>query len=70
MSNRRRIIIIFLSVGVGSLVSLWILQKKMGTLSRENYIQLGINFFFAAVIVIGIAILLQKNNDKFKKDSK
>ncbi|MFN8165676.1 MAG: hypothetical protein U0X76_05765 [Bacteroidia bacterium] len=62
MSNRRRFIIAFLSVAAGSLISLYIVKKRMGTLSRDAYMQLGMNFFFAVAIVVGIGILLSKVN--------
>ncbi len=70
MNNRRRFIIIFLSVGVGSLISLWILKKRMGTLSQHDYVQLGINFFFAAAVVVGISILLTRVNKKYEDEEK
>ncbi len=70
MNNRRRYIIIFLSVGVGSMISLWILKKRMGTLSQHDYVQLGINFFFAAAVVIGISILLSRVNKKYDDEEK
>ncbi len=68
MSNRRRIIIIVLSVGLGSLISFWIVKKRMGNLSQENYNQLIFNFIFAIAIVVGIAILFKKMNDKDKRN--
>ncbi|MBK8586618.1 MAG: hypothetical protein IPN88_14825 [Bacteroidetes bacterium] len=46
MNKRRRFFIIFASVGVGSLISLYLIQKRMGTLSKQEYINLGFNFFF------------------------
>jgi hypothetical protein len=65
MNNRRRYTIIFLSVTVGSLISLYLIKKRMGTLSKTDYINLGFNFFFTAAIVIGISILLQRMNKKY-----
>jgi hypothetical protein len=62
MSNRRRFIIIFISLTLGSLLSIWIVKKRMGTLSPASYMQLIFNFIFAAAIVIGIAILFKKMN--------
>jgi hypothetical protein len=66
MSNRRRIIIIVTSVTLGSLVSFWIVKKRMGTLSQANYNQLIFNFIFAVAIVVGIAILLTRMNKNDK----
>ncbi len=71
MKNRRRIIIVILSVSVGSLISFWFIQKKVGTLTRDNYMQLIFNFIFAIAIVVGLAILFSKTNkndqDKLSK---
>jgi hypothetical protein len=67
MSNRRRFMIILLSVSLGSILSLWIIKKRMGTLSSDAYWQLIFNFIFAIAIVVGIAILfrrMNKDNDK------
>ena len=66
MSNRRRLTIILVSVLIGSLMSVYIVKKRMGGLSREAYIQLGFNFFFAVAIVIGIGLIFNFNNKKDK----
>ena len=68
MNKTRRYIIIFASVGVGSLISIYLIQKRMGTLSKQDYINLGFNFFFSAAIVIGVSILLQRMNNKYDKE--
>ncbi len=62
MSNRRRFIIIFISLTLGSILSILIVKKRMGTLSPQSYMQLIINFIFAAAIVVGIALLFKKMN--------
>ncbi|MFZ7115614.1 MAG: hypothetical protein ACO1G9_09575 [Bacteroidota bacterium] len=68
MNKTRRYIIIFASVGVGSLISIYLIQKRMGTLSKQDYINLGFNFFFSAAMVIGVSILLQRMNNKYDKE--
>ena len=68
ISNKRRLIIIFMSVGLGSLISLYIMKKKMGTLKPDDYMQLGFNFLFAVAIVIGIGLLMNRQNQKIDKD--
>ncbi len=68
MNKTRRYIIIFASVGVGSLISIYLIQKRMGTLSKQDYINLGFNFFFSATMVIGVSILLQRMNNKYDKE--
>jgi uncharacterized membrane protein len=70
MNKRRRFIIIFLSVAVGSLISLYLIQKRMGTLSKQDYVNLGFNFFFSAAMVVGISILLQRMNNKYDREQK
>jgi len=40
----------------------------MGTLSPNDYMQIGLNFLFAAALVVGVSIFLQKMNNKDKKD--
>ncbi|HNP48578.1 MAG TPA: hypothetical protein PKK99_06615 [Bacteroidia bacterium] len=62
MRDRRRLFIIITSVGVGSLISLYIVKQRLGNLKRDDYIQLGFNFFFAIAVVVGIALLLQHMN--------
>lgn len=70
ISKKRRFVLILASVGTGSLISLIILKQKLGTLNQADYISLLFNFFFAAVMVVGIAILLQRMNDKHDKEQK
>jgi hypothetical protein len=64
ISNKRRLAIILVSVTAGSLISLWIVKKRVGTLSQGNYYQLILNFIFASAIVIGIGIFFQQMNKK------
>ena len=52
-----------LPVGVGSLISLYIVKQRLGNLERDDYIQLWLQFFdFAIAVVVGIALLLQHMN--------
>jgi hypothetical protein len=62
ISNRRRIFIVIISVTIGSLLSAWIMQKRMGKLSQEDYMSLMFNFIFAAAIVVGLMIFLGRMN--------
>jgi hypothetical protein len=64
MNNRRRFTIILISVGLGSLISFYIVKKRLGSLKHEDYVQLGINFLFAVAIVVGIALLFRNMNKK------
>ncbi len=68
MNKTRRFAIIFISVGVGSLISIYLIQKRMGTLSKQDYINLGFNFFFSVAMVVGVSILLQRMNNKYDKE--
>jgi hypothetical protein len=70
ITKKRRFILILVSVGTGSLISLFILKQKLGTLNDADYLSLLFNFFFAAVMVVGLAILLQRMNDKYDNDQK
>ena len=56
ISNKRRYFLIIISVVVGSLISFWLVKKRVGTLSPENYMQLALNFIFALAVVVGLAI--------------
>ena len=67
MTNRRRFTIIFISLTLGSILSIWIVKKRIGNLSPQSYMQLIFNFIFAAAIVIGIAMLFKKMNKDDKK---
>lgn len=60
--------IILLSVSLGSLLSVWIIKKRMGTLSPDAYWQLIFNFIFAVAIVIGIGILFKRMNKDSDKE--
>lgn len=66
MTNRRRFTIIFISLTIGSILSIWIVKQRMGTLSPQSYMQLIFNFIFAAAIVVGIALLFKKMNKEEK----
>ena len=68
MNKTRLFAIIFVSVGVGSLISIYLIQKRMGTLSKQDYINLGFNFFFSVAMVVGVSILLQRMNNKYDKE--
>jgi hypothetical protein len=70
VSKKRRFIIILVSVTLGSLISLWIVKQRLGTLSQNDYFSLAINFFFAAALVVGLSIFLQRMNDKYDKEEK
>lgn len=68
MSDKRRFVIIFISLTLGSILSIWIIKMRVGSLSPQSYMQLIFNFIFAAAIVVGIAVLFKKmNNDDKKK---
>ncbi|MBP6334120.1 MAG: hypothetical protein KA444_01515 [Bacteroidia bacterium] len=67
MKNKRRLLLIFGSVAIGSLMSLWIMKKRMGGLRQSDYMQVGFNFLFAAAVVVGVSIFLQRMNDKERK---
>jgi uncharacterized membrane protein len=76
MSNKRRFFIIFISLTIGSMFSIWIVKQRMGSLSPQAYGQLIMNFIFAGAIVVGIAMLFKKmnkddaNRDDASKDQK
>ncbi len=60
LSNKRRIIIIVLSVITGSIFAGLLFLSRRGTLTIREWTTLGINFLFALLIVFGIGILLKK----------
>ena len=64
MSNKRRLLIIFLSVSMGTLLATWLVKSRMGTLGPDAWKQMAINFAFALVIVLVIGILLRRKSDK------
>ena len=66
MSDRRRFFIILISISLGSVLSIWIVKKRMGTLSPESYRQLIFNFIFAIAIVVGISLLFRNMNKNDK----
>ena len=64
MSNKKRFLIIFLSVTMGSFLAMLLVKSRMGTLSPEAWRQIATNFIFALAIVVIIGILLRKKGDK------
>jgi len=70
MNRTRRLLIILISAGTGTLLALWILKKRMGNLKSADYIQLGFNFLFAVAIVIGISLFFQYLNVKEGREKK
>jgi len=64
MSNKKRFLIIFLSVTMGSFLAVLLVKSRMGTLSPEAWRQIATNFIFALAIVVIIGILLRKKGDK------
>ncbi|MFM7217035.1 MAG: hypothetical protein ACKO7B_07120 [Flavobacteriales bacterium] len=64
ISNKRRIVLILVSVSTGSLISLWIVKQRLGNLRQSDYLSLLFNFIFAAAVVVGLALLLQSMNKK------
>jgi len=68
MKNKRRIILIFASVLVGTFLAGLLMSRRYGSISRESMQQLFINFLFAVAIVVGIGLLLRRMN-KDKSDN-
>ncbi|MFM9028672.1 MAG: hypothetical protein ACKOQ6_11875 [Bacteroidota bacterium] len=57
------------SVSIGSLISFWIIKKRLGTLNQNDYLSLLFNFIFAAAVVVGLAMFLQKMNKQDDADN-
>jgi hypothetical protein len=64
MSNKKRFLIIVLSVSMGSFFAVLLIKSRMGTLSPEAWRQIATNFIFALAIVVIIGILLRKKGDR------
>ncbi len=60
LSNRRRTIIIVLSVLTGSFFAGLLLLSRKGTFTARDWSTIGINFLFALAIVFAIGIFLKK----------
>ncbi len=60
ITGRRRIIIIIISVIIGSVFATLLLMSRRGTLTTNDWVTIGINFLFALAIVFAIGILLRK----------
>lgn len=60
MSNRKRIIIILSSVGVGTLLSALLVMTRKDIITQKDVTTLIINFLFAAGIIILISIFLAR----------
>lgn len=67
MNNRRRIIIIIVSVLMGTFFAFLLVKSRMGTLKPNDWFQLGFNFLFAVAIVIGIGMILKMMREKNPK---
>ncbi len=68
MSSRRRIIIIVLSVSMGSFFAFLLIKSRVGTLKPNDLFQLGFNFLFAVAIVVGIGLVFKMKKDKNPKE--
>ena len=60
ISNKRRIIIITVSVIIGSIFAALLLMSRRGKLSPNEWGTIAVNFFFALTIVLAIGIFLNK----------
>lgn len=72
MSDKKRMIIIFLSVLTGSLLSYVMFLMRKGTLTSHDYFVLATNFGFALLIVLGVGFYLMRKNkrDEMRKNEK
>lgn len=71
MSNRRRIIIVVISVFIGSLMSAGLFYKRgNGNLDNNSILNLVTNMVFSLVIVIAIGMFFVWNNNKDKSGPK
>lgn len=69
MSDRRRIIIIVLSVTVGSFLSYLLYKFRRGgaALTQQDLFSLSTNMIFSLAIILGVGfIFLWRKNDKLK----
>ncbi len=67
MSNRRRIIIVTISICIGSLMSVGLFYKRgNGNLDNNAVLNLVTNFVFSLVIVLAIGMFFVWNNKKGK----
>ena len=67
MNNRRRIIIVTISICIGSLMSVGLFYKRgNGSLDNNAILNLVTNFVFSLVIVLAIGMFFVWNNKKGK----
>ena len=66
MSDKRRLVIIIISISIGMGVSaLLFYAKKQGQpFNNEDYLWMGTNLFFSLLIVIGIGFFFLKKKNK------
>ncbi|CAN5578585.1 hypothetical protein BH11BAC2_BH11BAC2_15620 [soil metagenome] len=66
MSDKRRIIIIVMSVGFGMVLSYFIYKLKRGgqPLTQQDITTLGTNFVFSLAIIIGVGFIFLWNKKK------
>jgi F0F1-type ATP synthase assembly protein I len=51
-------------VGLGTVISYFLIRNQVGALNQQQAMQLGLNFVFGMLIVVFIGILLRKKGDK------
>ncbi|MEP7262917.1 MAG: hypothetical protein ABI772_00390 [Bacteroidota bacterium] len=71
MSNRRRIIIIMVSVISGTVLSFFIFKARKGPagLTNDDYSTLITNFIFSLAIIVGVGLMFAwKKNKEEKSD--
>jgi hypothetical protein len=65
MSNRRRIIIVVISVFFGTLMSAGLFYKRgNGSMDNVSWLNLATNLFFSLIIVLAIGLYFAWKKDK------
>ena len=64
MTNRRRIILIIVSVLGGTLLSAWLISSKRGKIGNDEIFLLGTNLVISLILIFGIGYIIMRSRKK------
>ncbi len=70
MKDKRRLIIIVVSVLIGTMLSVLLVMGKKGRIDSNDKFMLATNFVFGLAIVIAIGVVMKRMDNKKEKENK
>lgn len=70
MTNKRRYLIITISLTIGTFLSALMLYSRRGTLQGTDYLTLAFNMIIAAAVIVGLAVVFRTMDKKKEKEDR